>query len=60
MVRYRGALAPATVVPGPPGSGTARVLFDDEGPIASPGQALVLYRGDEVLGGGTIQVVSRE
>jgi tRNA U34 2-thiouridine synthase MnmA/TrmU len=35
------------------------VRFSGEGPIASPGQALVLYRGDEVLGGGTIGVVSR-
>jgi tRNA-specific 2-thiouridylase len=57
MVRYRGALAPATVELGPKGSGTARVRFTGEGPIASPGQALVLYRGDEVLGGGTIRDV---
>ena len=54
MVRYRGALSPATVEPGPWGSGTARVRFHGQGPIASPGQALVLYWGDEVLGGGTI------
>jgi tRNA-specific 2-thiouridylase len=61
MVRYRGALAPATVELGPEGSGATRVTFDGEGPIASPGQALVLYRGTEVLGGGTIDsVVSRE
>jgi tRNA-specific 2-thiouridylase len=60
MVRYRGALAPATVEPGPGPSGMARVRFSGDGPIASPGQALVLYRGDEVLGGGTIGVVSRE
>jgi tRNA-specific 2-thiouridylase len=61
MVRYRGALAPATVELGPEGSGTASVRFTSEGPIASPGQALVLYRGDEVLGGGTIDaVVSHE
>ena len=57
MVRYRGALAPAIVEPGPEGSATARVRFGDDGPIASPGQALVFYRGDEVLGGGTIGVV---
>jgi tRNA U34 2-thiouridine synthase MnmA/TrmU len=59
MVRYRGALAPAVVEPGPAGSASAGVRFSGEGPIASPGQALVLYRGDEVLGGGTIAVVSR-
>ena len=57
MVRYRGALAPATVVLGPAGSGTAHVTFTADGPIASPGQALVLYRGDVVLGGGTIASV---
>ncbi len=61
MVRYRGALAPANVTLGPAGSGAAHVRFDGDGPIASPGQALVLYRGDEVLGGGTIRdVVNRE
>ena len=54
MVRYRGALAAAVVEPGPAGSAAARVRFTGDGPIASPGQALVLYRGDEVLGGGTI------
>ena len=54
MVRYRGALASAVVTLGPTGTGTAQVRFAGEGPIASPGQALVLYRGDEVLGGGTI------
>jgi tRNA-specific 2-thiouridylase len=58
MVRYRGALAPAVVQPALLESGTAQVRFTGEGPIASPGQALVLYRGDEVLGGGTIAVVS--
>jgi hypothetical protein len=31
----------------------------DAGPIASPGQAIVFYRGDEVLGGGTISAVRR-
>ena len=39
-----------------------RQLFDDEAaklPIASPGQAIVFYDGDEVLGGGTIRGVER-
>jgi tRNA-uridine 2-sulfurtransferase len=57
MVRYRGQLAAATVIPGPAESGEARIRFDDVGPIASPGQAVVFYRGDEVLGGGTIAAV---
>ena len=59
MVRYRGALVPAEVRLGPAGSGEAAVEFAGEGPIASPGQAVVFYRGDEVLGGGTIREVSR-
>ena len=59
MVRYRGALTPAMVEPGPVASAAARVRFSGDGPIASPGQALVLYRGDEVLGGGTIGDVRR-
>ena len=54
MVRYRGALHMATIEPGEPETHTVRVRFDGDGPIASPGQALVLYRGDEVMGGGTI------
>jgi tRNA U34 2-thiouridine synthase MnmA/TrmU len=34
---------------------------DNEGPIASPGQAAVFYApdGDEVLGGGTIVTAER-
>jgi len=60
MVRYRGAPVPATIEPGADGSDTLHVRFKGDGPIASPGQALVLYRGDEVLGGGTIrEVLSR-
>ncbi|HEX5992741.1 MAG TPA: aminomethyltransferase beta-barrel domain-containing protein, partial [Thermomicrobiales bacterium] len=54
MVRYRGALAAATVELGAADSASARVRFSGDGLVASPGQALVLYRGDEVLGGGTI------
>jgi tRNA-specific 2-thiouridylase len=59
VVRYRGQPVPATLHPGPPGSGEATVVFDGEGPIASPGQAVVFYQGDEVLGGGTIASVVR-
>jgi tRNA-specific 2-thiouridylase len=58
MVRYRGALAPAMIELGPAGTGEAHLTFAGNGPIASPGQALVLYRGDEVLGGGTIDAVT--
>jgi tRNA-specific 2-thiouridylase len=57
VVRYRGAPAPAEVTLGEAGAATVR--FKDDGPVASPGQAVVFYRGDEVLGGGTIQRVTR-
>jgi tRNA-specific 2-thiouridylase len=61
VVRYRGMPAPAKVTLGPAGSGEATVvLTGEERPIAAPGQALVFYRGDEVLGGGTIRDVRRE
>jgi len=62
MVRYRGQRVAATVTPGPAGSGTATIAFagpDGSLPIASPGQAIVFYDGDEVLGGGDIRVVER-
>ena len=57
VVRYRGTPVPATVTPGV-APGVATVAFDGEGPVAAPGQAAVFYRGDEVLGGGTIREVT--
>lgn len=60
VVRYRGTPHPATVTAGEAGSREVTVTFHgDAGPIASPGQAIVFYRGDEVLGGGTIVEVHR-
>ena len=62
MVRYRGQLTNATVTLGDNGSSRATILFDDDTanlPIASPGQAIVFYDGEEVLGGGTIRIVER-
>jgi tRNA-specific 2-thiouridylase len=60
-VRYRGEPAAATVVPLSAESRTVDVVFPEGcGPIASPGQAIVFYHGDEVLGGGTITSVSRQ
>lgn len=53
VVRYRGAAWPATVEPGRPGAVVIRATGLD-GAVA-PGQAVVLYHGDEVLGGGTIR-----
>ena len=43
---------PATVYPEE--NGLARVVFDEPQRAISPGQAVVLYRGDTVIGGGTI------
>jgi tRNA-specific 2-thiouridylase len=60
VVRYRGAPMAATLIPGAAGSGEMSARFQgDAGPIASPGQAIVFYRDDEVLGGGTISAVRR-
>lgn len=59
-VRYRGTPYPATVYPGTAETRSASIVFDaDQGPIASPGQAVVLYADDQVLGGGTISQVER-
>lgn len=59
-VRYRGKPHTATVHPGNADDRSATIVFDTEnGPIASPGQAVVFYSGDQVLGGGTISAVKR-
>ena len=62
VVRYRGQPAPAIVQLDPAESGAAVIALTGDPaswPIASPGQAVVFYRGDEVLGGGTIRSVER-
>ena len=61
VVRYRGTPVPCRVIPGTR-SGEAVVELLAEGdvlPVASPGQAIVFYAGDETLGGGTIRSVER-
>ena len=50
--RYHAAERPATVFPLP--EGRVRVVFDEPQRAVTPGQAVVLYDGDLVLGGGTI------
>jgi tRNA-specific 2-thiouridylase len=52
-IRYRAPEAPALVTPLPGG----RVQVDFQAPqrAISPGQAVVFYADDEVLGGGTIE-----
>lgn len=51
-VRYRSPAAAARVAPD--AAGDWWVWFDEAQKAVTPGQAAVLYRGDEVLGGGTI------
>ncbi len=51
-IRYRTRAAPATVTP--LDDRHARVVFDEPQRAITPGQAAVLYDGDEVLGGGAI------
>ena len=51
-VRYRHTEQPATVYPEE--NGFARVVFQQPQRAITPGQAVVLYCGDMVIGGGTI------
>lgn len=60
VVRYRGVPHPAQVVVESVENRTARIeVMGDHGPVASPGQAIVFYEVDQVLGGGTISSVVR-
>ena len=52
-VRYQAQPAQATLIPLP--GGKVRVEFDTAQRAVTPGQAVVFYDGDLVLGGGTIQ-----
>ena len=54
-VRYRHTPQPATVYPEE--NGTVRVEFDEPQRAITPGQAVVLYDGDLVIGSGTITQV---
>jgi len=51
-IRHRHADAPATVVSD--GDGLASLVFDEPQLAIAPGQAVVFYDGDDVLGGGWI------
>ena len=56
--RYRAKEAPATAMA--LGDGTVKVVFDEPQRAITPGQALVLYDGDLVVGGGTILPCTHE
>ncbi|HYM00452.1 MAG TPA: tRNA 2-thiouridine(34) synthase MnmA [Blastocatellia bacterium] len=52
-IRYRSPEAAATITP--LGAGYVRVKFDAPQPAITPGQAVVFYENDAVLGGGWIE-----
>ena len=51
-VRYKAREAACTLTPLP--GGDAQIVFDEPQRDATPGQGLVAYDGDEVIGGGVI------
>ncbi len=55
-IRYKAPEAHATLTPLP--HGRARVIFDTPQSAITPGQAVVFYQGDVVLGGGIISASS--
>lgn len=54
-VRYKDSLTPATL--SPEGEGRIRVVFDEPKRAIAPGQSVVMYEGDDLLGGGVIDEV---
>ncbi len=57
-IRSRAQEAPAILIPLP--DGRARLAFEEAQRAIAPGQAVVFYRGDEVLGGGWIEAAIQE
>lgn len=53
--RSRMSEQPATAYPGP--DGTVRVVFDEPQRALTPGQTVVLYDGEIVIGGGCINCI---
>jgi len=51
-IRYRSPEVPAILHPA---TDSAEVIFNRPQPAVTPGQAVVFYKDDEVLGGGTIE-----
>lgn len=52
QIRYNSKPAPAKLFPSP--GGVWRVVFDSPQKAVTPGQAVVYYQGDYLVGGGTI------
>jgi len=52
-IRYRAPSVPAILYP--PEKGEAKIIFSQQQKAVTPGQAVVFYRGEEVVGGGTIK-----
>jgi tRNA-specific 2-thiouridylase len=55
QVRYKDTPSPATLYPNADGS--IRVVFDEPKRAITPGQSVVFYDGDVLLGGGIIHTV---
>ena len=56
-IRYRKKPSPCRVFPE---GQRLRLIFREEQESITPGQAVVLYKGDDVLGGGVIEEVLHE
>ena len=52
-IRYKDDGAPAYAYPEP--NGRMRIVFDEERRAVTPGQSVVLYEGDDLVGGGIIE-----
>ncbi|MBE9048334.1 tRNA 2-thiouridine(34) synthase MnmA [Pleurocapsales cyanobacterium LEGE 10410] len=58
QIRYRSPAVPAQIVP--LGDSRIKIMFEEHQFGITPGQAAVLYNGEMVLGGGIIEVESKE
>jgi tRNA-specific 2-thiouridylase len=54
-VRYKDSVAPATVYPNDDGS--VRIVFDEPKRAITPGQSVVMYDGDLLIGGAIIDTL---